>query len=189
MALRVWIFTRAPENQDYWTYQLPPRLMEFLWGVMVGQLYLSNTQPPRWLRNGIGALLALAVAFAGRLLMMTEVVHAAGRFAPLCTVAGVPLLSLGYALIVWNVILTPSVFQRALCSRPALVVGRYSYSLYLWHWYPLMWMGGFAAHRMGQTNVGLGVTFLFLLVVLIGIASLSYRLFEAPYFERSKILV
>jgi peptidoglycan/LPS O-acetylase OafA/YrhL len=63
--------------------------------------------------------------------------------------------------------------QRLLSTRPALLVGRLSYSLYLWHW------GAFAladrlagAHRLAWLGIGLPLSAL--------LAAGSYRLVEQP---------
>ena len=63
--------------------------------------------------------------------------------------------------------------QRLLCARPALLVGRLSYSLYLWHW------GAFAladelagAHRLAWLAIGLPAS--------VALAAASYVLVEQP---------
>jgi len=184
IAFRVWVFNQ-PEESDYdWGTQLPCRLIEFLYGIVVARLYQENARPAWWLRGATGALIGLAVAYAGRMLMVTEVVRAAGRFGPTCLVASVPLLALGFAMILWNVISSPSIFQRALSSAPALLIGRYSYSLYLWHWIPCLWLSRQMSERFAKSNLCFEITFALFMLLAIPFAGLSYRFLEAPYFRQ-----
>ena len=44
------------------------------------------------------------------------------------------VMSLGFALMLWNVISSSSVFSEVLSHRFLTAIGRWSYSLYLWHW-------------------------------------------------------
>ncbi len=84
------------------------------------------------------------------------------------SVQGVALLLLFPALLH-----RPGPMQRLLCTRPALLVGRLSYSLYLWHW------GAFAladeiagGHRLAWLAVGLPAS--------AALAVASYVLVEQP---------
>jgi peptidoglycan/LPS O-acetylase OafA/YrhL len=187
IAFRVWAFNQPKEIEDYWARQLPCRLVEFLYGIVVARLYLSDVRPPRLLQNAGGFLLGLGVAYVGRMLMVTEVCGACGRFAPECLAASIPLLGLGFALILWNVISSHSLFQRVLSSAPAVLVGRYSYSLYLWHWIPSILLARWAIEWMGLGNVSLEITFGLFMLLAIPLAGISYRLLEAPYFQRREL--
>lgn len=71
-----------------------------------------------------------------------------------------------------------SVVVRALTSRPAVYIGKRSYSLYLWHW-PLF---AFAQYELGhQISIAARIA---LVVTAFAIAELSYRFIEQPFRQR-----
>jgi peptidoglycan/LPS O-acetylase OafA/YrhL len=92
-------------------------------------------------------------------------------------------MTAGYALILWNVVSSGSWFRDVL-SRPVFtVVGRWSYSLYLWHWWPTAWISGELAQRLGSGPLVQHVSLVLCLALLLPFSWLSYRLLEQPYFQ------
>ena len=158
-------------------------LLAFIWGACVARLYLNDTPLPRVLSGWTGFIVAVAIAYLGRVLAMTAVVKFGGMAAPYLKVFSEPVLTLGYALMLWNVISSESVFRRWLRHSIPQAVGRWSYSLYLWHWWPTVWICGWARGEFGVTAVGQYLAFAAALAVLIPLSWLSYRLFEVPYFS------
>lgn len=184
LAFRVWVFPVPPSYVVDWHAQLPARLIEFIWGTCVARLYLNDTPLPRVLSGWTGFIVAVAIAYLGRVLAMTAVVKFGGVAAPYLKVFSEPVLTLGYALMLWNVVSSESVFRRWLSHSIPQAVGRWSYSLYLWHWWPAVWICGWVRGEFGATAVGQYLAFATALAVLIPIAWLSYRLLEAPYFAK-----
>jgi peptidoglycan/LPS O-acetylase OafA/YrhL len=183
LAFRAAVYTLAPELEGVLKPQLAHRLVEFLWGIGVARLYMRSVELPRALRGARGFVAGVALAYAGRLLMTTEALAHAGALSPLCRTAAEPVLTAGYALMLWNVVASDSAFRRFF-SLPALqAVGRWSYSLYLWHWWPTAWIAGHAAARFGADAAVQHAAFAAILAVLIPVAALSYRLLELPYFR------
>ena len=183
IAFRAWVYLLAPEAEGFVKVQLPHRLIEFVWGICVAKLYADGESPPRILCGAGGFLIAAAIAYAGRLLMVTEVVNAAGAYGAVLKVAAEPVLTAGYALMLWNLVSGTSVFQRFF-SLPALqIVGRWSYSLYLWHWWPTVWIAGAMSSHFGSNALVQHVSLVICLAVLLPISWLSYRMFELPYFQ------
>ncbi|MGI4975959.1 MAG: acyltransferase family protein [Janthinobacterium lividum] len=88
----------------------------------------------------LAASLALGTAWAAGLPGGAVLGGPAGREALRTTVQGVAL-----AVLVPAVALTTHHWRRALESRPALLVGRASYSVYLWHWGAFALADGLAA--------------------------------------------
>lgn len=135
IGFRTWVYTSPTNVELFWNTQLPVRLVEFSWGICVARLYAMQKTPPKILCGEKGFLIAFGIAYLGRLLMVTEVIKLAGSFGYICRIFAEPILTLGYGIILWNVILSNSVFQKWLSHSIVQQLGRWSYSLYLWHWY------------------------------------------------------
>ncbi|MGI3778386.1 MAG: acyltransferase family protein [Janthinobacterium lividum] len=88
----------------------------------------------------LAASLALGTAWAAGLPGGTALGGPVGREALRTTVQGAAL-----AVLVPAAALTTHPWRRALESRPALLVGRASYSVYLWHWGAFALADGLAA--------------------------------------------
>jgi peptidoglycan/LPS O-acetylase OafA/YrhL len=142
-------------------------------------MHLPRTDPPARIAavDGLRAAAVLGVVWA----------HVwAFSGTPSLSFGSVPVLTLGCALMLWNVISGPSWFERVLSSRPLRTVGRWSFSLYLWHWWPASWISGTLAARYGSNAVVQHSALALCLIVVIPVAALSYRLLERPYFRHGK---
>ena len=129
---------------------------------------------------------ALLVVFLGRSLMSTEIIRWVGPWALVFHVAWEPVLSLGYAIMLWNVVSSPSIFSRALSACAAQATGRWSYSLYLWQWWPCYFITRFMVERLGATLPAQYLSLGLLMAFLIPVGWLSYECLEAPYFRKSR---
>ena len=187
LAYRVWIFPFLPTLEVDLHAQLPARLVEFIWGMCVARLYVEGTALPRLLSGGSGFMIGIAIAYLGRVCAVTEVVRFSGTAGIVLRVASEPILTLGYAIMVWNVISSDSIFSRWLSHAIPQAIGRWSYSLYLWHWWPLVWICGLAVSEFGRSVVAQYLGFAAALAVLVPMSWLSYRVLEAPYFEAARV--
>lgn len=185
IAYRAWIFPDPPNLELDWYAQLPARLVEFTWGICVARLYVDGTRLPRILSGCTGFLIGLTVAYLGRLLAVTEVVRSSAAAGPLLRMASEPVLTLGFAVILWNLVSSNSVFRRSLSHAIPQSIGRWSYSLYLWHWWPSVWICGLIVAAFGKSVTTQYLAFAAALAVIVPLAWLSYRLLEAPYFEQA----
>jgi peptidoglycan/LPS O-acetylase OafA/YrhL len=184
ILFRIWLYASMPEIIGYWGGQIPTRFVEFAWGMGVAYFYAHDRVPPRVLQGARGFLIGFAIAYLGRLLMVAEIVRAAGSLGFICKAFAEPILTLGFALMLWNVLFTPSIFQKGL-SHPAMQnVGRWSYSIYLWHWYPCLYISQVIVDRLGSTPqvqyLALGIC----LCLVIPFSYLSYTWLEMPYFTK-----
>jgi peptidoglycan/LPS O-acetylase OafA/YrhL len=131
------------------------RLDSIAWGAL---LALAPVAESRWRMAGGVALLVVSFALPG----------AFGRHVLRPTFQGLALLG----IIPWLLSGTTPV-HRALRSAPALLIGRLSYSLYLWHWAALG-----VADRMFRS---FSAPWLMVAVPLsIALACLSYYGIEQP---------
>jgi peptidoglycan/LPS O-acetylase OafA/YrhL len=184
MLFRAWFYFQPEPVVRAWSDQLPPRFIEFAWGMLAARWMDENRLPPRIFRGNVGFVIGLGVVLFGRLLMTTEVSRWSGHWAPVPLIFWEPFLTLGYGLLVWNVVTGPSLFSSWLSHPIAQAIGRWSYSLYLWHWWPCWFIATILVKRLGPSLLAQYATLLSLLAVLVPFCWLSYEWLEAPYFNR-----
>jgi peptidoglycan/LPS O-acetylase OafA/YrhL len=163
-------------------FQFPSHLTEFVLGIAVARLVVAGRPLPRFVKGSAGVALGLGVMLAGRFLMTDWALRSS---VPMIVyAANVPLLALGYSLILWSVVSSDSLAARLLRKAPVQGIGRISYSFYLWHWFPALWIGHSMIEHFGpKPFVPIAATIVAILAV-IPIAWTSYSLFEAPYFSK-----
>ena len=164
--------------------QLPSRLGEFCLGIAVARSFAAGRLPPPWFRGAHGFVAAFAVMCVGRVLLTEQVTQISETAGVVARAFNIPILACGYALIVWNVVSCESVFARLLRTFPLQWLGKISYSMYLWHWFPSLWIAGWLMRLFDGAAFVPIVATLVATAVLWPVATLSYRLFEAPYFSR-----
>jgi peptidoglycan/LPS O-acetylase OafA/YrhL len=165
-------------------FQLPARLCEFCLGVAVARAFVADVPLPAWLRGARGFLAGFAVMLVGRVLLTNQVAQLSPEIRVVARAVNVPILATGYAIMVWNVVSSESVFAWLLRTSPMQALGRISYSFYLWHWFPSLWIAGFMMRYYGGASFVPLTATVVATAVLWPVAALSYRLFEAPYFAR-----
>ncbi len=149
-------------------------------------MYIDDTFVPQsmWFKVSL-PILGIMIAYLGRLLIVTEV----QSFVPVSLKPGlgalsIPILSLGFGVLLWYALTFNSWFSRALTLYPLLLIGRWSYSIYLFHWYPSIIVADSLRDTFG---VGLATQFSSLAVILIitiPLSSASYKMIEAWYFRK-----
>jgi peptidoglycan/LPS O-acetylase OafA/YrhL len=178
----VWIPNNDPHNII--NYSIPNRLIEFLMGIIAAKLFLDKKKG--WIFSSVkGILIGVVIAFAGRL-MMTEVMQEhTGYIGIWARTFNLPLLSFGYALALLNTLQTKTWFSALMESRLFNRIGKYSYSMYLWHWIIAEWLTIYLM-KQWKTEPFLLVNMAFLIAVFIlyPISAASYRIFESFYFSR-----
>ncbi len=165
-ALYEWTYpgaTPATENYRVLLIKFHPlvRLPEFIAGVLLGRLYLGQTERParldRYLWLG-PAVVVLAVLFG----MPYVLLHTGG-------------LAAAFAAMVWGLAWRGSSW---LASRPMVLLGEASYALYILHLPVFRILEGWAAGR--GIAVGTLPFALAMVLVLIAISLAVQRLYEAP---------
>ena len=145
-------------------FLLPARAWELCVGGLVGLLAARRLPgaaagPLAWI--GLAAIATAVARFDGS--------------TPFPGTAGL-LPVLGTALVLLAAGSGPSTVAHGLSTRPLQVVGRYSYSLYLWHW-PLLIVGAIALPSIGQSWVRASVV---LVAAAVPLWVASYHLVEDP---------
>ena len=183
LLYRLWFFGAWPNADLALRGQIPVRLIEFYWGLCVARFYTEKRAPPRWLAGAGGVLLSFGIAYVGRVLMLTEAMRGVGRLGFVMRAFSEPVLSFGFALLLWSVMTTPSIFQNILSHWTLQTLGRWSYSFYLWHWWPCMWLAFYFKGRWGAGLAAQYAAYLLCVAFLLPVAWLSYKLLEEPYFR------
>ncbi|MEO8413549.1 MAG: acyltransferase [Ginsengibacter sp.] len=177
------------ENNDPFNiinYLIVNRLIEFIIGIAIAYLYLKGNKS--WINKRIsGLFIGIAIAFAGRLLISAGFANRTDLAGMMARVLNLPLLTLGFGVAILNTLQNTSFFSRFLESKLMTSIGKYSYSMYLWHWVVAERMV-FFLKGIGNFNLFLQVNLVFILslLVLFPISKLSYILFESIYFNKKR---
>jgi peptidoglycan/LPS O-acetylase OafA/YrhL len=151
-------------------YLLPTRIWEFLLGSCVAlyraELVVRASVTEIGSAAGVGMIITAVLFLNGRL-------QFPGYWAL--------LPCLGAALVIAANAGALTLAGRALASVPCVVIGRLSYSIYLWHWPNLTFC------RLEGASIESGPVRLLILVSTLGCSYLSWRFVEAP-FRNSTVL-
>lgn len=183
---RLWLFGVHQNGLDdlSLTDRIYVRFIEFAWGILACRFYIEKKKLPALFTGLKGFLISFVIAYIGRLLMTTE----AARFWPAIGFVfkslAEPVMTLGFALMLLNVISSESVVSKLLMTRFCQFVGKVSYSMYLWHWMITLLVSDFIKAKMGISITGLLLSFLISVLVLIPVSWISYKLFEQFYFKK-----
>ena len=162
-------------------FQMPSRLTEFLVGVAVARWHLGGGALPAAMRGAGGVAIGFVVMLAGRVLMTDAAQSSSlGLFA---RAIDRTVLSAGYALMLWSVVASDSLVAAVLRAGPVQWLGRVSYSFYLWHWFPGLWIGAWVTSLTGGAVYAPILAFVLSTAVVSVIAAASYKMFEARYFS------
>jgi len=162
------------------------RFIEFGTGIVAGKLYLENYKLPTFLRGWQGFLLSFAIAYLGRIFIVTEFVARFKQYAFIVRAFGEPLMTFGFGLMLYGLITSDSIFRKLICARPILFIGKISYSMYLWHWLISVAISNGVLVHIGAGIPAFYLAFALSVLILIPVSWLSYRLFEAPYFKKGQ---
>jgi peptidoglycan/LPS O-acetylase OafA/YrhL len=166
---------------------LPLFFSAFGWGMVVAELWLNP--PPAFLRwnGGLVFVASCIIAFFGRGAMSTEAFQGLGVAGTLAKTLGYPTMTFGFAAMLASTLNGVGVVNTFLSSALMQWFGRHSYSMYLWHWWPCLWIGhAFYAH-LGRSLGAHYLTFVATVAVCMPLSWLTFRYCEARYFRRKEI--
>ncbi|HZP76291.1 MAG TPA: acyltransferase family protein [Pseudolabrys sp.] len=144
-------------------YLAPPRIWELFTGALLAMGALPPPRDKRW-------------SEAGGLLGAAMIVVAIFGFSPSTAFPGFAALmpTIGAAAIIWAGCNAGGMVTRILSHPAPVLIGKISYSLYLWH-FPLLAFGAYVA--IGGESLGAKLALLALSVLL---AFVSWRYIEQP---------
>ena len=184
---RLWLFGVHQNGLDdlSLTDRIYVRFIEFGWGILACRFYNEGKKLPSILNGVAGFIIAFVIAYTGRIFMTTE----AARFWPsigfVFKALAEPIMTLGFALMILNVITSESLVSRFLMLRIWQFIGKISYSMYLWHWFITLLVSDYIKAKMGISLAGLGMSFLISILILVPVSWVSYMIFEQFYFKKA----
>ncbi|MBU6213265.1 MAG: acyltransferase [Actinomycetales bacterium] len=163
-------------SQPYAFFSTPARAWQLALGagLALSVRFWQRVSTPLRVALGIGGLGAVAFSFAS-LTQASASTPYPGFLALLPTVGTAALIASGIRTG------APTLVQRALSVRPLRFLGRISYSWYLWHWPPLVFIAAYARRDVTLLE-RLGCVIASLLL-----AAATYRFVEDPI-RRSRFL-
>ena len=152
-----WVSYRQPDA----FFQLPTRAWELAAGGLLACAHPMIARAPRWVRDGFG--------FAGLPAIGASTVFFDDNTLWPGAATAVPVLG------AIGAICAAGASAKLLAFRPMRAVGRWSFSLYLWHWPILMLVPVAVGAELTTTQLGL------LLAVTTALAAFTYRFVETPF--------
>jgi len=155
----------------------------FVFGMLVAEVWMSRAcwinRMHKWIPLAAGAM----IAFIGRGLFATEVFNSIGKAGVLAKTIGPVIMVAGFSLMLASTLGTRSSAAGAILeSRPLQIIGKLSYGIYLWHWWPCEWLGHFFRDVIGTTPLAHYITVFATITVSLPLAWLTYIVCERPYF-------
>lgn len=153
----------------------------FAWGMMASEAWRNRSPWLSRLSREWVTLLGVGMVWAGRGLLSNEVFSLMAPFGWVAKTLSQPILTLGYAIVLVGALSAGNRLLRWLTLPFLQTTGRISYGLYLWHWWPSVWIGAWAGATIGPTAAAQWLTLGLTLLVTYPLAWLTFRYLEAPF--------
>jgi peptidoglycan/LPS O-acetylase OafA/YrhL len=159
-----------------------PLFIEFGCGILIGFI-LTNEKWKTSIRinqTWLNLFIGFSILYAGRLMRLTEIVQHTGQFSILFKVFSGPVLTFGFAYIMYMLISNHGKFSKFAEQGFFQFLGRLSYGVYLWH----VLFISFLPLLFKPTDGPYIMIIAFLLVSLcsVGLSWLTYEIIEKRYF-------
>ena len=168
---------------DWWEKQIFIRFPEFGMGMIAAFYFKNKKLLPNYLKGAKGIFIAVGIIFLGRVMKFTQLLEVAGEFAFFINALALPIMTAGFAILLYHVITEHSKLSNWLSGNLINYLGRISYSIYLWHSLSIFFLAGVLnALPFKQYNIFAG--FLLVSIATVIIAHFSYLLLESFYFKK-----
>ena len=179
LVLGLALFVASLPLGDFWFYFGPSaRFTELLVGCALALAFQAYGAPTRPWR------LATPVSFAAIVALAAYSLLAPGFLSPVSRYLGVPMTVAATVVLIYCGYSNPGTPAHRLLSHPWLAtIGRYSYSLYLWHVVPMLLLAG------NWLGLPLPVLGLISVAATVTLTFVSYQVLERPFLKpRSDVL-
>lgn len=172
-------------SYDFWQPQILIRFPEFGVGILISYLYINDCSIHKWLKNGKGLLISLLIMFLGRSMRFTPLLHFCQNYSFLIRSFSDSIMTTGFGIFLLLVITEKTAVSTFLSNSFFSYLGKISFSIYLWHSLSIIILCRLLINfHFGKFNSLLAFVFVSLLTVLI--AHVSYFIFESFYFKKSR---
>ncbi len=180
----VWIHN--DDMYNFINYSIPNRLIEFIMGILAAKVFIDN-RTERIFNSIPGLFFGVFIAFAGRMMMTAGLENRTDIIGIASRTLNLPFLTLGYAIVIINTLKMRSMFTLFLETRIMTSIGKYSYSMYLWHWIIAENISTYAnLHWNFDSFLKVNIVFILSVLILYPLSMLSYAMFESLYFKKRK---
>ena len=167
-------------RSDFFVDQILFRGVEFGTGIIAGRLLVKNF---RLSGNSIYWLILFTICiYTGRLFISKPVLAIGGAYYNLFKLSGFALMGMGFSGILYQAVTSKKWLHLFLGNRLFKMMGRISYSFYLWHGLVLPVVASFVLHSVQPKGIWAPiVSTIGSTVLLYPVSYLSYRFLEKPF--------
>lgn len=173
-------------KSDVLTNQIIFRYFQFMWGILVGRIFLLFPQSRSKYRP-LFLLALVIITYLGRICISNPVLSLSIHYYNLFKLLGFSLMGLGFGGVIYLTLTSQRILKTLFGNRIICSIGRMSYSFYLWHALVHSCIGAYLTAKFG-TNAGILVPFINFIIstaLLIPVSTLSFRLLEKPFMARN----
>ncbi|MBP6793492.1 MAG: acyltransferase [Saprospiraceae bacterium] len=187
ILFRAFIWYKVEINSNFWNYFVLNRLVEFLCGVFLCKIYKAR-QKLLSMNSEAFIVLGFLLALIGRILMSSKFHLRTDLIGHLARTLDLPILCIGFAIVIlYSLDDEKNRFNKFISNKIFLFIGKYSYSMYLWHWLIAVKMTSVIKSYPINSFIGVNITFIISTIILVPISVLSYTIFEEFYFKLKTI--
>jgi peptidoglycan/LPS O-acetylase OafA/YrhL len=178
------LFQLEWQTELFLTPDMPlPLFIEFGWGILIGFI-LTNEKWKAKIQikqSWFHLILGFSILYLGRVMRLTEVVQSTGEFSIFFKVFSGPVMTFGFAYIMYMLISNHGKFSGFAEHRVFQFLGKLSYGVYLWHVLFISFLPYLFKTTEGPYIMILA--FLIVLICSIVLSYVSYQLIEKRYFN------
>ncbi|WP_113661853.1 acyltransferase family protein [Pedobacter nanyangensis] len=165
-------------KSDFLTDQIIFRYFEFLWGIIIGRLFLLGYVPK--LNANLLVVVFAIMAYTGRFFLTDSILQHGGAYRNLIKIVGYNLMSMGFAGLIYICLTLNNFLKKLVDNKLFSFIGKISYSFYLWHGLVHIIIGNYLIKNLskhGDFKLAI-INFIVSSILLIPISYASYYIFE-----------
>ena len=162
-----------------------PLFIEFGWGILMGMIITNDAWKLKFQvkQSWLNLLIGFGILYFGRVMRLTELVENAGSYAIFLKVFSGPIMTFGFAYIMWMLIGSIGKFNGFVEHRFFQFMGRLSFGIYIWHVLILSIIPWTHLNAHLPTPIAMILTFVMVSALTTLLSWLTYELLEKRYFN------